>query len=117
MIKTRNEIYVHEAQLRAQRAAITKLIETLQYQQCLVIADFCGHYSSINKKMYQLIFVVYFRNEHGHIDWTYYNVLRSWEMLFKNGVFARYNEIILSRAISEIGKSSSMAGDMIKSSA
>ena len=100
--------YLHEAQLATQRAEVSKIRDNLSPFQTLVIADFAGHYSSNNDKMYQLIFVLYFRNDYGIIDWKYFNVwsdksatwefvVRAWQMLFTDGVFDDFNEIFLAR--------------------
>ena len=73
-----------------------------------MITDFCGHYSSKHKKIYQLIFVIYFRNDKGHEDWKYCSVwgtekatadyvIKSWELLFARGIFDQFGEIFLSR--------------------
>ena len=108
-VRKREGIYLHEAQLHNQRGEVEKIKQKLNYEQCLVVSDFCGHYATNNKKVYQLIFVIYYRNrDSGHIEWKYHSVwgkqkatwdyvVRSWEMLFKEKVFDDYDEIFLAR--------------------
>jgi hypothetical protein len=58
-------VLLHQAQLQTQRGEITRIREQLNYKQCHVIQDFVGHYTSWNKKIYQLVFVHYFRTQLG----------------------------------------------------
>ena len=51
LTKKREGIYLHEAQLQTQRAEIEKIRQKLDYNQCLVVSDFCGHYCTNNKKI------------------------------------------------------------------
>jgi hypothetical protein len=59
----RRDILLHHRQLQVQRAEVTKIRENLNYDQCLLLEDFIGHYSdsSKNPKVYQLCFVLYYR--------------------------------------------------------
>lgn len=59
--KKKQDGLLHYAQLQTQRAEVTKIREQLNYKQCQVIQDFVGHYSTKNKKIYQLVFVIYYR--------------------------------------------------------
>ena len=106
--RKKTDIYIHQAQLQVQRGEITKIRENLSYTQCLIISDFCGHYTKDGGKMHQLIFVVYHRNEQGYETWFYRNfwslesadwkfIITAWEMLFNSDALESFNEIYFAR--------------------
>ena len=108
LLQRKKGIQLHQSQLQTQRAEITRIRENLAYDQCLVVMDFGGHYTDDTKKIFQLVFVVFYRNDIGSETWDYYNiwsderskwsyVVRAWETLFAKGVFDKYEEIILAR--------------------
>jgi len=68
------EILRHQGQLQTQRGEITKIRETINYNQCLCILDFGGHYSCRQRKIYQLVFVLLYRNDNGAEKFKYFNV-------------------------------------------